>query len=467
MTVNVLLLNPPGKRMYIRDYYCSKASRTNYVFHPVDLLLLSGRLAQRYEVTVIDANADRLDAERCVTLIDRLAPDVIVSMIGAVSLDEDVAFLEKLKKPARRIVVSGDVVLEHTGEWLRQHDFIDAALLDFTSEDIVAYIEGETIPLEFVVRNAETDQPMVRKRAVNLEFSLPLPRHDLFISRHYRFPFARHKEFATVLTDYGCPYHCTFCNMSSLGYKYRPVTDIIEELRLLRTLGRKEIFFIDQTFGANRKRALDLCGRMEQERFTFGWSCFTRVDLLTEELAAAMQGSGCHTVMLGVETASAAMLEAYGKGYTKARIQDAFRLCKTLGLRTVATFVLGLPEETEDTARETIAFARELDCDFASFNIAVPRMGTLLRQIAIQEGLIRPDIMMMDQAGSTITMPSRHLTKARLGELRKQAIQSFYLRPGYLWKRLIRISTLYELREQLFEGWALLSSLWKIDENTP
>ena len=43
--MRVLLLNPPGRRTYLRDYLCSKTSKADYVYHPIDLVLLSGTLA--------------------------------------------------------------------------------------------------------------------------------------------------------------------------------------------------------------------------------------------------------------------------------------------------------------------------------------------------------------------------------------------------------------------------------------
>ena len=43
--MRVLLLNPPGERTYIRDYFCSKTTKSNYLFHPIDLVVLSGTLA--------------------------------------------------------------------------------------------------------------------------------------------------------------------------------------------------------------------------------------------------------------------------------------------------------------------------------------------------------------------------------------------------------------------------------------
>ena len=460
MTLKILLINPPGEQVYIRDYYCSKVSKSNYLFQPVDLLMLSGRLAGRHEITVIDAMAERLGGAALRASIEALAPEIIIAMIGAVSLAEDCAFLSKLQKTGRRIIVSGDIILENTEEWLDKHPFIDAAILDFTSSDIIAYVEGATAPLPGIATRHDPRPPEKRPRPMNREFTLPVPRHDLFASRHYRFPFVRHREFATVLSDYGCPFSCTFCIMSKIGYQFRPVDNILEELRFLKKIGKKELFLIDQSFGVSRERTLELCARMKEEQFNFGWACFSRVDLLTEELLAAMQEAGCHTVMLGVETASSAMLKKYRKGYTKTQIRESFKLCQSRKIRTVATFILGLPEETEETAAETSAFAQELECDLASFNIAVPRMGTPLRQDAIRECLILPDLETMDQTGTNIAMPTRHLTKKRVKELRNQAIVAFYLRPGYLWRRLRGITTFYELCEHLSEGWSLLASLW-------
>jgi radical SAM superfamily enzyme YgiQ (UPF0313 family) len=251
--------------------------------------------------------------------------------------------------------------------------------------------------------------------------------------------------------------------MSTIGYQYRSVDNVMEELRYVKTLGKKEVYFDDQTFGANKPRTLELCARMKEERLGLGWVCFSRVDLITEDLLSPMQESGCHTIMLGVESANDAILAAYRKGYTTAQVRDAFERCRRRKIRTVATFILGLPEETEETARATINFARALNSDFASFNVAVPRVGTDLRSVAIRDRLIPSDLSVMDQTGLSIAMPSRLLTKDQLKNIRMQAIKEYYLRPGYLWRRLAGIASFYELKEHLSEGWALLGSVREKD----
>jgi radical SAM superfamily enzyme YgiQ (UPF0313 family) len=454
--MNILLLNPPGTHAFVRDYYCSKVSKSNYLFHPVDLLTLSGILSQRHTISVIDAIADRLTEVVFLQRFEEVKPDVVISLVGAVSLDSDLGILKKLTSSGSRILVSGDVFLDDPQRWLERCSFIEAVILDFSSDDILAYLDGagDAITPTIVSRfNSET-QPLIRARRE--EFFLPVPRHELFNSPNYNFPFVRHKSFATVLTDYGCPFPCTFCVMATLGYRYRSIESVIAEFHHLKQLGKREIFFMDQTFGTIRSRALEMCRVMQEEQFGFGWVCYSRVDLADLQLLTAMRDAGCHTIIFGVESGSDSILKLYQKGYTRQQISAAFALCRDLGIRTVATFIIGLPDETLRTAMETVDFLKDIQCDFASFNIAVPRAGTPLRSEAIRLGLTDSSTITMDQSGATVIMPSKHLTTNEIMALKSLALRRFYLRPAYLLRRLLKLKNWYELKEQIREGYHLL-----------
>src|SRR6185436_14664706 len=105
-----------------------------------------------------------------------------------------------------------------------------------------------------------------------------------------------------VLTDYGCPYPCTFCVIGTLGFKTRPVDEVLAEIDHIRGLGIRELFFMDQTFGVVKKRGLALCAELEK-RGDLSWTAFCRPDTADDELLAAMKRAGCHTLILGVESA--------------------------------------------------------------------------------------------------------------------------------------------------------------------
>lgn len=453
--MKVLLLNPPGNRTFIRDYYCSKVSKSNYLFQPIDLVIQSGILSEQHQVTVCDAIADRLSTESTLEFIAALSPDAIISLAGSVCLDADLEFLAQAARHTTTLLVSGDAFLDTPEQWLQRYPCIDGILLDFTSRDTLDFLAGDRQLAASIVSSGTTGG---YSRPRGEEFSIPVPRHELFSSPNYHFPFVKQRQFATVLTDYGCPYRCSFCVMATLGYRFRPVSNVMEELRHVKGLGIRELFFFDQSFGINRERTLELCQSMEREGLRFGWACYSRVDLIDREMLTAMKKAGCHTIIFGVESASELILERYRKGYSKQQILSAFRLCRASGIRTVATFILGLPEETRQTAMETIDFLKQIDCDFASFNIAVPRAGTELRQNAIQEGLISSDLTVMDQSGTDIDigMASHHLSPGEIGELKHLALRTFYLRPSYLLRRLTAIRSWYELTEQIREGFYML-----------
>jgi radical SAM superfamily enzyme YgiQ (UPF0313 family) len=420
----------------------------------------SGWLGAHFEIKLIDAVVDRLAAADCFAAIERFAPDAVLFLSGAISWTYDFPFLESVKRHLggnTRLIGSGDIFQEEAVRWLEEFPFIDAVIRDFANADVVNYLVGREEKLENIVfRKNDSVVVKERKRARRSYFQMPIPRHELFVNDRYRFSFTRRRPFATVLTDFGCPYPCSFCIMSTLGSKFRHVDDVMKELHQLKALGVKDIFFIDQTWGVDRQRNLELCRHMVEAKLDFGWVTYTRVDIVDEEVLVAWREAGCHTLIFGVEFASPEMLKRYRKGYRPTQIEEGLALTQQMGIRSVGTFVLGLPEDTIESMEATIRLACELPLDFASFNVAVPRHGTLLRKDAKEQGLI-DDLRVMDQAGLQVAMPTQHLSRDAVMRLKRKAILRFYLRPSYLWKRVTSVRSFQELVAQIQEGAALLS----------
>jgi radical SAM superfamily enzyme YgiQ (UPF0313 family) len=455
--MRVLLLNPPGSRVYIRDYFCSKTTKSNYLFHPVDLLALSGTLATRHEVAVLDAIAERLSPSRAQARIDQFSPEAIVSLVGSVSWNEDRAFLAGQHRRGRRILAIGDVLQESSEKRLAEEPWLEAALHDFTNQDALACLEEDLASvLDATVRRADGRIERVRRGSRKGEYRIPRPRHELFPRRGYRFSFARSDPFATVLTDYGCPYPCTFCVIGTLGFKTRPVEDALEEIDALRAGGVREVFFVDQTFGLRKERAFELCEALAA-RGDLSWTAFTRPDTAEETLLAAMARAGCHTVILGIESADDDRLAAYRKGYDLAAVRAGVARARRAGLRTVGTFIVGLPEDTEDTLARTVELAIDLELDFMSLNMAVPRFSTPFRARALELGLAEEDDLVMDQGGSDAFLPTAALDRERMLALKKSMVRRFYLRPSWIARRIAGVRSPGELVRQAREGVALLA----------
>ena len=456
--MRVLLLNPPAEETVLRDYFCSKTTKSNYLYPPIDLVMLSGILASEHEVAVLDAVAERLSPRVAEARIEALAPEVIVSLVASVTWPEDRAFLADQARRGRRVLVIGDVLQEDAARRLADEPWIEAALHDFTSRDVLAHLAGRaSAPGRMTVRGSDAaPREAAVRRKPDREYRVPRPLHELFPERGYRFSFARSSRFASVLTDWGCPYPCTFCVMSTLGFSTRPVADVLEEIDSLRARGVRELFFLDQTFGVRRERALELCSAFAQ-RGDLSWTAFTRPDTGAEALLRAMRAGGCHTGILGVESASDEVLRATRKGYSTDQVGGAFERARAAGLRTVGTFLIGLPEETGETLDATLEWALRLDPDFLSLNVAVPRFSTPFRRDMLASGRAQREELVMDQAGSTASMPTAALDREQVTRLKRRAVRRFYLRPSYLWRRVRALRSLHELKSQAREGFALLA----------
>jgi anaerobic magnesium-protoporphyrin IX monomethyl ester cyclase len=455
----ILLLNPPGTRPYLRDYYCSKVAKADYIYEPVDLLMLSGVLAEKHEVQALDCIALGIPAQAALQHIKTAQPDVVVFLSGAVSWHEDRVFLREVKSLNGAVLIgSGDLFLEDGAQILADHDFLDGLLLDFTTDDILQYLDPEMKfqPENMICRQNESIVQGTVNRAKTGTYQVPLPRHDLFPHQRYHYPTVKRPPFATILTDYGCHYRCRFCVMAQLGFKVRPISDVLDEMEMLAAMGFKEIYFNDQSFGAIRERTLELFEGMKERQLHFGWQAWTRVDLVDEQLLKVMQAMGCHTLLFGVESANEKTLKAQKKGSHLEQVRRTFSLCRSLDIRTMATFVIGLPGETEADIRNTIDFALELDPDFASFNVLVPRAVTDIRKEALDKGWINEGHVRLDQSGAFPIMGNEHLSADAVWSLKNEAIRKFYSRPGYLWRRLRQMTTVYELRRNLANAWALV-----------
>ncbi len=455
----VVLLNPPGRRVYLRDYYCSKASQADYLNAPIDLLYAGGWLRGRARLTLLDAIVSKLGPEACLAALRRAAPQAVVGLIGSASLAEDLDFYGRLAEAApAALILSGDLLQEDRRRRLAALPFAAALLHDFTSPALARYLDGcrEADRLPGLTFRDSAGAVRSGPPHAGPGFRVPRPAHELFLDLPYRYPFVRRARFATVLTDFGCPYRCEFCVMPSLGWKARPAGDVVEELAGLRERRVSEVFFLDQTFGLRRRRARRLLTALR--RMGFGWVCFNRPDLLDPGWARELADGGCHTMILGLESGSERILQAARKDYGREQILRGFRLCRQAGIRTVATVIAGLPEETEETFRETLRFLDEVRPDFASFNVAVPRIGTPLRRRALELGLIDGGLEEMDQSGSPVAMGTLALSRRQVAALSRGAARRFYANPGYLLRRLRALAaggTAHEWASHFRQGLAI------------
>jgi radical SAM superfamily enzyme YgiQ (UPF0313 family) len=485
----VLLLNPPGDRIYIRDNYCSHVSKGRYCWEPYDFLAVSDDLARAHEVQVLDCIAQRLTAGQCIERVQAGRFDALLLLTGAGSWRADLGLANTLKNlnKSMLLVGTGDVLIFEAERFLRDYPCLDAILTDFTAgglsdficapeggpfrsivtrqEDLAAPVPSEKASGSLVAKGADPTAQVPSGSLVaqgpepsrdETDFSIGVPRHDLFPLRSYTLPHARSLPFASILTTFGCPFRCTFCSFERLPFRRRVLDEIVREMEDLRAKGIRELFVRDQTFGADRSHSTQLLEQMCERGFTFNWSCETRADTIDAGFLALMKRAGCSLLMLGVESASDEVLRNCRKGLTVQAIREGFALCRDSGMRVLAHFCLGLPGDTEETVRKTIDLAMELEPDYATFNIATPRYGTTLRDAAASGGWMRGEREEYDPSGFAPVMELPELPRGKLTALRSEAIRRFYGNPRYILKRALGVRSVCEAVTLLREGLPIL-----------
>lgn len=456
MRRKILLLNPPGKKLYIRDYYSSLVSKLNYYWPPIDLQVFSGHLFGHHDVRVLDAIVERINSQQAYKKIIDMDIDTIIFLTGAVSWVEDFEFLGKIASAKKvEMIGSGDILLYHGAELMKKYDFLSAVCLDFTSPDILRYLERRNNAAEidnFIYRSNDGDI-LVGEKGKEKEYEIPIPRHELFPLSRYHTPLSKRHPITGIITDFGCPYTCSFCPYTNIRFKMRRIENILEEMRYLAGLGIKELVFRDQTFTAPRQKAYNLCSEMKNAGFGFSWMAITRVDCVDEDLLRAMKEAGCHSLIFGVETQNNDVLKKYHKGITSQQSKEAFKLCRKLGIRASAYIIIGLPGETKESIYRSIEFVKELGAEFVSFSIATPRVGTPFRNEVIKGDLVVSDIISgLDSSLSQPLIKTEELSLKEIWEIRNYAIRSFYLNPSFIMRRLRGISSFRDAGNMFIEG---------------
>ncbi len=453
--MKILLLNLPCEKLVLRDYYCGHSSKGSYYWAPTDLLILSGTLAQEHDLHVLDAAITRLSIEETEKRILSISPDVIVFLTSGVSFYDDIKLLRAIRnKLDCSLLGTGDVLLYESEYIMENYPEIDGIITNYTSPDILLFLRGERNDLSGLIFR-QGGKVISSQPAVNRTFSYPMPRHELFPLHAYSLPFSKKLTHKTtnVLSSFGCPYRCAFCQYHDAKYMSRSLDEFVDELEYVESLGVKDVFLRDLTFGPNIKRGKELCRKIIERGIKLSWNCEARVDCVDHELLELMKEAGCFCVMFGVESGSSHILDDVQKDISLKQIEEVFKYCRSIGLPTLGHFILGLPGEDEESVKKTIDFAKKLKCDYASFNLFVPRLGSKIRKQMVEDGKIQTgDFTNVDSSvtsGSTELLSNRKLKKYF-----RKAIFQFYMRPS----QIIRLLKLTSFRTLLSNGRRVLVS---------
>lgn len=439
--MKILLINPP-----IREW-----AKPNVL--PLGLGYIASVLRNSgHEVEMMDINAYRWGHDVVENKIKNMEFDVVG--IGAiVTVYKYVKWLiGVLKKyhPEKKIIIGGSVGTS-----------IPHIILEKTEADIVCIGEGEVTVVDLIdaIQNKrdlaqadgiwfkdENSKMCINKGRQPIKDldAIPLPAWDMLPMEIYlKNPVGapnRNKWIDGNNEDVplsmnlngtrGCPYKCIYCyhDFMGSGYRHRSPQNIINEMRILYDqYGVRYFHFIDDEFCLKKSFMFDFCKELKGEfDKDVSWGCAGRVNLMTEDLVAAMADSGCVLIGYGIESGSQKMLDIIKKGVTVQQAKDAIQLTKKYLGWADCSFMVGAPGENRETIQETIEFCREVDLAPEVIFFTTPYPGTELYELALRQGKIGNEeeyILNLGEQGEKIRVNFSELSDEELWKAQEYLIK--------------------------------------------
>ncbi len=429
---------------------------------PLGLAYLASYLRERIncDLAVVDAEARGLNYEGIKQAIIAHQPDLIGITCPTPTMDHVFRTAEIIKKeidPKITIVVGGVHPTALPLETIKNPliDFVVAGEGEITFYELIKKLmagqkDFEAISGLYFKKDGQVIANPPRGFIADLDI-IPYPARDLFDLKLYcSAPTKKVSDqpAGTILTSRGCAYNCVHCISRTIWgrqIRFRSTQNVMAEIEeCINKFGIKEFNILDDTFTLNQKRALEICAEIIRKKLGIAWIAFSRANTLTDELAEKMKLAGCKKISFGLESGSQAILNLMRKQATIEEGRRAVAVVVRHGILAHASFMFGNIGETEETIKETVAFAKSLPLDNATFFITSPFPGTELYEIAKASHAINEKTKWEEFAPLTNAPPilvQDKVSKDRLIYWQKRAFKEFYLRPKYILFKLKQLNS--------------------------
>ncbi len=219
------------------------------------------------------------------------------------------------------------------------------SIVDFPTNTTIVRGEIEGIDASFFadLKSGELKQSYIGDRP--LKFDSPYSHDDFqehLLNRSVYYESAR-----------GCPFSCSYC-ISSLepGIRYKDIQKVFNELKEILTHSPKSLRFVDRTFNASAKRALEIWEFLQKESTATSFHFEISPDLFSEKIFNFLEKipPGLFEFEVGIQSTHEATLAAINrKTDIRSALDNIKRLIKIGTVHVHVDLILGLPFETMET----------------------------------------------------------------------------------------------------------------------
>lgn len=442
--MDILLVFPPQS---LDERYSRDMGDVGGFLPPLGLLSMAAVLERDgHTVKVMDCPVNKYTISDVMNEITNFHPQIVgvAAITSLAHVTKELCEVIKNQWPETTIILGGP-----------HPTVMPDAVANEMRADIVIGGEADGVISDVVKNLSESKEKKIINAGKVMKLdALPFPaRHLVDMKKYTSLPntYKHDPHTFQVMTSRGCPFTCTFCHDAHGVFRQRSVENVIAELKELKEKYHiKEVAFWDDILTLNKVWVHQFCEAMEREKLNLTWSCYSRLDLVDEPMLRAMKKAGCWNIFFGIEAGSQDLLDNIKKKMTVQQMAEKVKLVKKCGIAIRGSFMIGLPGETPEKARETIQFAIDVDPDYAQFTITTPYPGTELWKTAEQFGsLDRNQNFTKWNEWQPVFIPSGYKDAQELLDMHKEAFRRFYTRPSYMLKRALQIRSMDELKRNL------------------
>ncbi|GMK63174.1 B12-binding domain-containing radical SAM protein [Clostridioides difficile] len=318
--------------------------------------------------------------------------DIILFSTYIWNVGDIVKLCDNLKKirPNTKIALGGPEVSYDSYDAMKKYDFVDYILYgegELIFRDLVLHLQGKMEINDvngLVYRQGNeiiVNKPM--ELLQNLD-EIPSPYENL-----------NPREYENRIVYYessrGCPFNCQYCLSSTIpGLRYFSLERIKRDLKALIDARVSQIKFIDRTFNANRKVAMEIMDFLMKNdngytTYHFEVTAYLIDDKMLEFLADCKEG--LFQFEIGVQSTNEKTLDAVGR-------RDDFKKLSHV-VQTVASYrnihqhldlIAGLPYEDYKSFENSFNDVFNLGIEHLQLGFLKMIKGTGMRKVADEHG---------------------------------------------------------------------------------
>lgn len=428
------------------DYHCGVVESAGKWLNCGFVYLASGLREDGHEVRIYDAMTKNHRLERITAEITAWKPDIVGTTAYTSTLPAAAAVLRAAKKadPFTITIIGGVHPSFLWEEVLENHHYIDYVVREegeITIRELVREVlEGGVVSdVAGIAYRAPGGAAATPDRPLIADLDTISGAWDLVDWSDYTYFIFPGSRLAAISTSRGCKHDCAFCSQQKFWHQTwrgRSVDSVTAEIALLEDKYKVDVLLIADEYPTyDRERWEAILDWLIARKSGLRLLLETRVDDIVrdEDIMWKYKKAGIVHIYVGVEATNQTALDRFHKGIEANDSKRALDIINSHNIVTETSFVLGTPEETEESIQETLELAKKYNPDFAHFLLLSPWPYAQMYQE------LKPHIESFEYGEYNLVAPiikPLAMSRDELFKVVLRCYQEFYFHKLGQWKKL-------------------------------